>query len=152
VTRRGLRFAGHPLHAALVHFPMGLLPASLGADLLLVFEVEGAWGPMAYWMIVVGLAAGGAAAVAGFLDLLALPPGHPASPTATAHMVAAGSALTLFLGSLLLRGQPPAPPGGWALVLSAAGALALLAAGWLGGHLVYGHGVGTAPAPPRHQP
>jgi uncharacterized membrane protein len=51
-----------------------------------------------------------------------------------------------------VRGRPSATPGGWALALSAAGALALLAAGWLGGHLVYGHGVGTAPRPPDINP
>lgn len=148
----GLRVAGHPLHAALVHFPMGLLPASLLADVLRLFEVEGAWGPIAYWMIAAGLAAGVAAAVAGVIDLLALRPGHPASRTANAHLVAMGAALTLFLGSLLVRGRPDAPAGAWALVSSAVGAVALLLGGWLGGQLVYRHGVGTDPAPPRDQP
>ncbi len=148
----GLRFAGHPLHAALVHFPMGLLPASLGADLLLLAGVEGAWGPVAYWTLAAGLAAGFAAAVAGLLDLLALRPGHPASQTAVGHLAAAATALTLFLGSLLVREGPDARPGAWALVLSGVGAVALLAGGWLGGHLVYRYGVGTAPEAPPFNP
>lgn len=146
-----MKFAGHPLHAALVHFPMGLWPASVAADLLGWFGVEGAWGAMAYWMLAAGLAAGGAAAVTGLLDLLALPAGHPASRAATAHMAAAGAALTLFLGSLLVRGGPSEPAGGWALALSLAGLAVLLAAGWLGGHLVYRHGVGTSPEAPPNQ-
>jgi len=152
VRGKGLRFAGHPLHAALVHFPMGLLPASLVADLLLVLGVEGAWGPVAYWTLAAGLAGGVAAAIAGLLDLLALPPGHAASRTATAHLVAAGTALTLFLGSLLAREGPDARPGALALVLSALGTVALLAGGWLGGHLVYRYGVGTAPEAPSLNP
>lgn len=149
--RKGLRFAGHPLHAALVHFPMGLLPASVAADLLGLLGVGGPWGPMAFWMLAAGLAAGGAAAVAGLIDLLALGAGHPASRTGTAHLAAASTALTLFLGSLLVREGPDATAGAWAVVLSAAGAAALFLGGWLGGQLVYRHGVGTAPEPPPDQ-
>ena len=58
--------------------------------------------------------------------------------------------LRLLAGSLLLRmpDMQPVPPGTLATSLSIAGFIALAATGWLGGKLVYVHGIGRAGAPP----
>jgi uncharacterized membrane protein len=52
----------------------------------------------------------------------------------------------LYAGSLFLRieHQQFIAPDVLALLLSGAGLLVLLATGWLGGQLVYRHGVGVA--------
>lgn len=144
----GLFFLGHPLHPALVHFPLGLLPASLVADLVGVLGVTGPWWTLGYWMLAAGLVAGVVAAGVGVVDLFALEPQHPALDVAVRHLIATGGALLLFLVSLLLRGGAGTPASGrvpWILVLSTSGVVALSVGGWLGGELVYRHGIGQRP-------
>ena len=84
------------------------------------------------------------------LELLKLPPEHPAAADANRHMLAALLAWGLYAASLFLRteGVVPTKPGVLAVTISLAGFLALAATGWLGGKLVYVHGVGRADAQP----
>lgn len=145
---RGLLFAGHPLHPALAHFPMGLLPASLAAEALAVFGAAGPWWEMGYWALAAGLAAGVVAAAAGLMDFVGLDDDHPARGTAIRHLTTTGISLALFLGTLLVWGAPGAPAPArlpWVLILSAAGVLALSIGGWFGGQLVFRFGVGQRP-------
>jgi uncharacterized membrane protein len=85
------------------------------------------------------------AAVPGFVDYLSLR--APAARTATWHMALNLVVVALFVASLLLRTRWGAQwvPAGSSLpqALSIVGSLELIAAGWLGGHLVYVHGVGV---------
>lgn len=137
-----LRFAGHPLHPALVHFPIALWSVAVAAE-------AGGWlGGQALWWSVslichaLGTAAGLLALVAGFLDYLALEREHPAQDTAVWHMLAMCLAWLLFVLSLALRGlQLDAAPPGVATVLAGAGFAVMAAGGWLGGRLVYHYGV-----------
>lgn len=134
----------HPLHPALVHFPVACWTlASLADAAALVWEPGWLW-QLAFALAALGCAFGLLAAAAGLYELLRMPPDHPAIATATVHMTLALASWCLYAASLLLRvrdGQPAAP-GTWALVLSGVGLVALLATGWLGGKLVYGYGVG----------
>ena len=144
----------HPLHPMLVHFPI--------AAWLLATVLDGValvWQPwllqtFAALLMLVGCATGLIAAAAGFVDLLKLPDGHPALRIVNRHMGMALASWCLYAGSLLLRVQgiqqhqfSLVAPGTVALALSGAGLLAVLATGFLGGTLVYGHGVGTSPRP-----
>jgi uncharacterized membrane protein len=124
---------------------MALLPASTLCDVIASSTGDPFWWQMAFWTLVAGEAAALAAATAGFVDYLAIPPERKASQVALRHMVAVGIAVTIFLFRLLIGprsgGGAPADPT-ILLILSISGTLILLAGGWLGGTLVYRHGVG----------
>lgn len=137
----------HPVHPAVVHFPVACWSLATAADAVGLF-----WAPPWLWQLafaltVLGCAFGLVAALAGFWELLKLPAEHPAGSTAHAHMGLALTSWCLYAGSALLRlhDRQPLPPDALALALSGAGLLALLATGWLGGRLVYGYGVGVTP-------
>lgn len=154
----GLRLFGHPAHPALVHVPLGLWLTSAAWDTLAVWR----GGPLAWQIsfdcLVAGLVTAAPAAVAGLADLVALAGARKgggreaALDTAVLHLMVMLGAAACFGGSVLARGGP-APPAGdrapWALVLSGAGVALLLWGGWLGGELVYRHGVGGRAGPPE---
>ena len=142
---RGLRFMGHPLHPALVHFPVALWTASLAADGAALAMGAAFWGPAAWWCLVAGLAGAALAATAGFVDYSLLPPKHPGFRAATAHMLTMSFSALCFLVSLLLRGGPASAAGAGAVIFSVLGFLALVGGGWLGGTLVYRFGVAVEP-------
>ena len=137
----------HPLHPALVHFPVACW--SLGVAVDAASLVPG----LAPWLVgaqgwSAGLFATGClmaipAMLAGMLELPRIPEG-PALRETWAHMAAMLTAFALFGGRLLLGldGLRPLPPGGFALTLGGLGFAALAAGGWLGGRLVYHHGIG----------
>lgn len=139
----------HPLHPALVHFPVACWSLATLADIAGLWWTRWPLWQLAAAMLVVGCAMGLLAAAAGLLELLKLPPEHPAAADANRHMLAALGAWSLYALSLFLRlqGFMPMPPDAPALACSVAGFLALAAAGWLGGRLVYAHGVGRADPP-----
>ena len=145
--RAGLRIAGHPVHPALVHFPVALWPASLLWDVVGLWGKGAIWWELSFWCLALGLGAALLAIVSGFLDYAALPKDHPAFGTVNAHLLVMMGATTLFLASLLIRGQSTAAPAALpmlALGCSALGTVFLVIGGWLGGTLVYRHGVGHA--------
>ncbi len=135
----------HPLHPALVHFPIACWALGTVADGLGLwwYPTELQW--FAAVLIAFGCAAGLVAAAAGFVELLKLSDGHPAERDAYTHMTLALVSWCLYAGSLFLRvaHRELVPPGTVALALSGVGLATLLATGWMGGKLVYGHGVGV---------
>jgi len=149
---RHFRFLRHPLHPALVHFPMGLLPLSFLWDLISLWRGTGGlseaafWGSFAFWTLVAGLVALLPALGTGFLDFLAIPDENQGALTAAYwHIGVMILAASLFTVSLFLRmgiETPVRPTPLFALVFSALGALTLLAGGYLGGKLVYEYGIG----------
>jgi uncharacterized membrane protein len=142
--KRHLRFLGHPLHPALVHFPMGLLPLSVLADLLVFWTKQTFWEQFSFWILAAGLAAAVPTLLTGFLDFLAIPEQEePAARTAQTHMMVILSALTSFGLSLFFRLEPSVSNQKvWAFCLSLLGLILLLWGGWLGGELVFKHGIG----------
>jgi uncharacterized membrane protein len=139
------RIADHPFHPALVHFPVGLWFAAVLWDLVGWWSPQDPqWRQLSYWCLALGLAAALPAIATGLVEFFALPADGPAVETATAHMMAMASATALFGASWVLRAKTGAAeaPGAWALGLSLTGAGVLAAGGWLGGTLVYRHGVG----------
>jgi len=139
------RIAGHPLHPALVHFPIGLWLAAVLGDVVGWWRsTEVLWSQMSYWCLALGLAAALPAVATGLIEFLALRADDPAIDTATAHMMAMAGAAALFGASWVVRTKTGAAmaPTGWALSLSFVGAAVLAVGGWLGGTLVYRYGVG----------
>jgi uncharacterized membrane protein len=137
----------HPLHPALVHFPVACWSLGTLADATSVLHPDASLAQYAAVLLGIGCAAGLLAAVAGLVELLGLPAAHPAGRDASWHMALALTAWCLYAGSLGLRIDFDArlllPPGAAALAASGLGFAVLLAAGWMGGKLVYGHGVGV---------
>lgn len=139
-----MKLFGHPLHPALVAFPMGLLLLMPFWDLSSLLLGANDAAVVAYWTELAGLILGGVAALAGLVDLARLSD-QSALPTALRHAGCAVSALCLFGVAFALRGHgDPLRP--LVLVFDSLGAVTLGATGWLGGHLVFQHGVGLQPA------
>ncbi|HET9036075.1 MAG TPA: DUF2231 domain-containing protein [Myxococcaceae bacterium] len=146
---RGLRVGGHPLHAALSDFPLVLLLLWVALDgLALVLGAPLLW-MLGKWALIGGTVAAVLAASAGLMDYLALGKEgpSPALRTASVHLAVMLSVTCIAAIDLVYRGASPPTGGGLilhvgALVLVACG---LGAGGWLGGHLVFHHGVGVEP-------
>ncbi|HPN80261.1 DUF2231 domain-containing protein [Dokdonella sp.] len=134
----------HPLHPALVHFPIATWSLATLADLAGL-----AWGEPAWrWsgvLMAVGTLTALVAMAAGFIDFLKLAADHPAATDAQRHLRWETVAWCCYAASLLLRldGSTLAAPDLIGIGLGAAGFASLCVAGWLGGKLVYAHGVGV---------
>jgi len=132
----------HPIHPALVHFPLGLLLTATIADLA---HLLGIWPEtrFAAWLMAAGLIAALPAMAAGLYDFRKLP--EPLVPHALRHMGAIalawlGYAVALYLRRSTLAAPADAPTA--SLAASVASALVLSFGGWLGGELVYRYGAG----------
>jgi uncharacterized membrane protein len=135
----------HPLHPALVHFPIACWSLAFAGDVASL-----AWGEPAWRLAGVALALGTALALpamaSGLLDFLRLPAAHPGAADVERHMYLVLGAFSCFATSLALRmqGITLVRPGAAALALGATGFVVLCVAGWFGGKLVYAHGIGQA--------
>ena len=132
----------HPLHPALVHFPVACWSLAVAADFAGLRWGETSW----QWsggLLAVGCGMALLAMLAGMMELPRVP-GGPALRDVYLHMSAMLAALTFFGLRLILRLDHlhPMAPDGISLLLDVCGFIALAAGGWLGGRLVYGHGLG----------
>ena len=131
--------AGHPIHPMLVPIPIGLWIFSLVCDL---FHAGGsanpAWTTVAFYCMGGGIVGALAAALPGLIDLLSLPAGP--RKTAVMHMTINLTVVALYVINFWMRMQTPGSPGKlvW-LSLISVGLLAI--SGWLGGKMVYEHGI-----------
>jgi uncharacterized membrane protein len=137
----------HPLHAAFVHFPLALLGTSLGFDLAgLVFDDAVFW-KVAFWNISIGLSASVVTVTTGLADSRNVPADSEAWSTMLRHLLVMLGALCCYGLSLLIRHGAGAPAGralAATLALESVGLALLAFGGWLGGELVYRHGIGRA--------
>lgn len=133
----------HPLHPALVHFPIACWSLATAADVASVWWGEPAWQFSAVLMAI-GLVTAIATMAAGLFELMQLDADHPAMADVNRHMLLAMAAWCLYAASLLLRleGIHPTAPTALDIGLSVTGFIVLGFTGWLGGKLVYGYGVG----------
>ena len=147
---RGLRLGGHPLHPALVHFPIvgwALAPVFSGIS---VVTQDPAWWRYSWWSLAGGALMALPAMLAGFMDLMAIPVEHPGQAVAQRHMLLMGSAwsmsvLTLVMCPLHAAVQTGSPWLGFSLSL--AGFVLLAAGGYAGARLVYDFGIGQSGKP-----
>jgi uncharacterized membrane protein len=136
--------ARHPLHPAIVHFPIACWSLSVAADFASQWYGEAAW----QWsggLLAIGCAMALPAMIAGLVELPRVPEGSALRDT-WMHMGCMLAAFSCFAVRLLLRLDhlQPLAPNGLSLSLDVCGFLALTLGGWMGGRLVYGHGVGRA--------
>jgi uncharacterized membrane protein len=137
----------HPLHPMLIPFPIALWIFSFICDLIVAFRWGGAlWSDMAFVAMAGGLIGALVAAIPGYLDYrsLAVP---ETQRIGRWHMIINLSIVIVFAVNLLLRinGEAGAT---LPLLLSLIGVVMLGIAGWLGGELVYVHGVAVDPQQP----
>ncbi len=135
----------HPLHPALVHFPVACWSLATAADLASLWWGEPAWR-LAGTLMVIGIACAIPAMLAGFVELAKVPEDSPAIADVNRHMLAVLAATAFYGASLFVRlhGTSLAAPGWTGIGLGVVGFGCLGVAGWLGGKLVYGHGLGRA--------
>jgi uncharacterized membrane protein len=139
---------GHPWHPLLVTVPIGAWIASLVFDLgSFVVPDAGFLVQGSRWLIALGILGALAAALAGALDLLAIPRRTAAWRTAIAHMALNLVVIAAYIVNFLWR-RDLEPGGGTVrggpLALSVAAVALLGLSGFWGGKLAFRYGVRVA--------
>jgi uncharacterized membrane protein len=134
-----LSILNHPVHPILQAIPATLLPASTTFDALarLGGDDEGL-SKAAHYSLIYGLVGAAGAAATGVLDYYEIE-NRPVRRLALYHGLTNVALVGSYVLSLLRREGYKAD--GTALALSALGAALTVLSGYLGGELVYGHGV-----------
>ena len=137
-------FPGHPLHPPLTDATIGMytIASALGV-ISYAGWVERPAAHGAWLALIGGLIVTLPTAATGLADWITLEWGSATWRTATAHLTAMLSATTLFA---LAAWQDHAAynaetVSGWGLVLLVVGFATLMLGGWLGGSIVFVHGV-----------
>ena len=143
--RTPANIARHPIHPMLVAIPIGLWIFSLICDL--VYRFGGGnpnWQVVAWYTLVGGILGALVAAVPGFIDMLSLP--WATKRIALIHMSINLTVVALYVVNAYIRkcsgGVSDATI--WLSVISVG---MLAASGWLGGKMVYVHGVAVDQVP-----
>ena len=135
---------GHPIHPALVHFPLGLLFSATLADLAWLAGLTSDTHIGAVLMAG-GLAAGLLAMAAGMFDFTRLDQAivpHALRQVAAVGLAWLGYAIALYLRKDSLLAAAPLETA--TVAVSIASGLILAVGGWFGGRLVYTFGAGVS--------
>jgi uncharacterized membrane protein len=142
------QWLGHPLHPLLVHVPSALWPAALLFDLLANFGVGGnVLVQTSFYAIAAGILVSLLAMVTGFADFWDVKPDKPAYHIGIYHMTLNIVALAIWAANASVRvpdwrEASTVPPV--ALALSVVGTAVILVSGYLGGRMIYSHGISVA--------
>lgn len=138
----------HPLHPILVHMPLALWPGALILDTLSQFDFAGnALVQLSFYCIAFGLIVALPAVITGLVDWSAIKKEKPAWKIGIYHMALNLVVALIFAINLGLRlpdFQNSQTVAGLPLALSAIGTLLLLLSAYLGGLMVYDHGISVA--------
>jgi uncharacterized membrane protein len=135
--------AGHPLHPMMIHFPVAALLGLVATDIAYLLLADPFWARASLWLAGVGAFGGWAASMAGLVDLLTVD-SIRRKITAWCHAIIAVMMLSLASLNWLLRySGPEHGMERWGLYLSLLTAVLIGLAAYLGGRLVYEHGVGV---------
>ena len=136
---------GHPVHPMIIPFPIALWVFSLVADVIYLWRDYWVWKDyIAFYTLLAGTLGAAVAAVPGLIDWLSLTD-KAVVTIANWHARLNVVALLVFAASLYLR-----TTGGSALIsnsytiavaLSVLGVVLISISGWLGGEMVFKHGV-----------
>jgi uncharacterized membrane protein len=137
-------FPGHPLHPPLTDATIGAYTFAVVAALLDVLEISDDAAAQGWALaLVVALVISAATALTGFADWLQIQRGTPLWRTATAHLFAMVGATVVFLLAIAIGysdgmdGVVEAGP----FLLTLGGFALLTLGGWLGGSIVFVHGM-----------
>lgn len=143
------QWLGHPLHPALVHLPTGLWLSALMFDVLsrVVHASQVAAATTASCAaIALGLLVALAAVPTGIADWWEIKPEKPAYKLSVWHILLNATVFALFAINLGWRWSMPLEQrlGAGPLALTAIAAALLAVSGYLGGRMVFDHGIGIA--------
>ncbi len=135
----------HPIHPMLIPFPLALWFFSLIADVIYLWRGNPVWRDwIAFYALLGGIVGGVLAAVPGFVDWLSLKD-REVVRIANWHARLNVIALLIFVASFYLRTASGAGLVGGSytipFVLSVVGVILITISGWLGGEMVFKHGV-----------
>ena len=151
--RTPAQVAGHPIHPMLVALPIGMWVFSLVADFIALRSgAADTWHAAALYTMVGGIIGALLAAPFGFIDVMSLRDAHTRRIGFT-HMTLNLVIVVLYIVNAWTRVAASVSPT-VSLWLSIVAIAMLLVSGWLGGHMVYKHGVAvnaadTAPSTER---
>lgn len=135
----------HEIHPSLVHFPLALIPASLLLDLIGRLTGKRSWMRAGARMMPIAAASGAVAATVGLVAQGAVEVDRDAHETLVTHRNL-NLGLVVLTGVLaLMRARSQTPSIGY-LAAGVAGVVAMNCTAYLGGQLVYRHGVGVEKA------
>lgn len=142
--RASASFAKHPFHPMLVAIPIGLFVASFVAEVISLWQGGALWRDLTFYNLAGGIIGAVVAAIPGFIDYVALKE-EKVLPLAHGHFGVNVALLAVYGANLWLRCESAkALTGDSRLVpflFSVLGMLLLGVSGWLGGEMVYAHGV-----------
>ncbi len=136
---------GHPVHPMLIPFPIALWVFSLIADVIYLWRGNPAWRDwIAFYTLLAGIIGAALAAVFGIIDWLSIKD-REVKKVADWHARLNVIALLIFAARFYLRTTGGAELVGGShtipFVLSVVGVILITISGWLGGELVFKHGV-----------
>ena len=139
---------GHPIHPMIIPFPIALWVFSLVADTIYLWRGNPLWRDwIAFYTLLGGIIGAALAAIPGLIDWLSLKD-REVVKIANWHARLNVIALLIFAGSFYLRTTSGADLVGGnytiPLMLSVVGVILITISGWLGGEMVFKHGVAVA--------
>lgn len=138
-----------PLHPAVVHFPVALVTFSVAADLAGFFLDSRSLLNAAWWALAAATAGAAVSVVSGLLDMNREDIEHKSHQYVHIHMkigfVLFVSVAALTFWRWMIYMAPARAPGTFYLTAAVVVLVLTLFQGWIGGELVYSHGVGVAP-------
>jgi uncharacterized membrane protein len=135
---------GHPLHPPLTDLTIGTYTFATVAAVLDVTGLVDRNAAFAWWIaLVIGLGSTALTATTGFIDWIDIEWGSEVWKTATAHLSAMLAATAAFLAAALAGhdGYTHGAVTTGAFVLTLVGFVLLTLGGWLGGTVVFVHGM-----------
>jgi uncharacterized membrane protein len=139
---------GHPVHPMLIPFPLALWITSFVVDVIFYFIRNPVLFYISKFALAAGVIGGLVAAVPGIIDWLAIK-NQEVKRVANWHARLNVIALVIFALSLYLRMRAGAHWVNYSLkipfLISLVGVILITISGWLGGDLVYKHGVSVKP-------
>jgi uncharacterized membrane protein len=135
---------GHPLHPPLTDITIGTYTFATVAAILDVANLVQRNAAYAWWIaLVVGLCSTALTATTGFVEWIEIEWGSELWKTATAHLTAMLAATGAFLAAVLVghHGYTHGTVSGGGFALTLVGFVLLTTGGWLGGAVVFVHGM-----------
>lgn len=142
-----IKIAGHPLHAMLVPFPVAFYTSTMICFIAYNANQDPFWFKVALVANIAGVATAALAALPGFIDWLNIPHEKKAKKVGLAHMICNVTALLLFGLNIIIACQDlneATHDVTAAIVLTVAGFIITLIAGFLGWSLVQKHHIGVS--------
>ncbi len=137
---------GHPIHAMLVHFPSALFPTTLVLQGISLIKHDPSFAAAGFYTLVGGLIGGAGALTFGLIDYLNMPSSDPAWKKASIHAVCNLTWLTLLAiecGIIAAHSSNISHVSDAEFITTLISVLGILFSNFLGGELVFHHGIGV---------